>query len=405
MPRILYILHGLVPPKADPRRDPFHFLSEVAEGEVLLPVWWRSLDKIDEFAKASFPTYRVGNFRYHFLLSYRYPAAIRKVATFFFYLRNGLRLNREKRFDVIVTYGTNTPGVAGMVLKYLTGAKLIPEIPGVPENIYKYDAPNPGALVAVKRFLADLVFKMVCLAADCIVLRYPTQLDKYPRLRHKKTKVIHGFVPVRTIPSDGTAEKFLLLVGFPWYTKGVDIVIRAFKSIAAEFPDYTLKLLGHYPDRRPLEELAAGCSQIEFLRPGDFGLVVKMLTSCSVFVLASRTESQGRVLLEAMAARKPLIASAVGGIPYYITDNDNGLLFASENVSELADKMRVMLSSPELRSRIAERGYSRVFSEFDERAFVRSFREMLEGLTPEAHRPGAAALEKPACSKTEAGRG
>ncbi len=380
MPRILYILHGLVPPKADPRRDPFHFLSEVAEGEVLLPVWWRSLDKIEEFARPTFPTYRVGNFRYHFLLSYRYPTVIRKIATFLFYLRQGLRLNREKKFDVIVTYGTNTPGVAGMVLKYLTGAKLIPEIPGVPENIYKYDAPNPGLVVAIKRFLANVVFQMVGMAADCIELRYPTQLQHYPRLQKKKVAVIHGFVPVHTIPPNGAAEKYLLLVGFPWYTKGADIVIRAFKMIASEFPDYTLKLLGHYPDRRPLEELAAGCSQIEFVRPGSFELVVRTMTSCSAFVLASRTEGMPRVLIEAMAAGKPVVASAVGGIPHYIRDNDNGLLFESENPDALAARLRELLSSSELRSRIAERGYTRVMSEFDETSFVRSFGRMVESL-------------------------
>jgi glycosyltransferase involved in cell wall biosynthesis len=74
----------------------------------------------------------------------------------------------------------------------------------------------------------------------------------------------------------------------------------------------------------------------------------------------------GRVLLEAMAARKPIIASAVGGVPHYIEDNDNGLLFRSEDVEELAEKLGTLLANPELQARLAKRGYEKVFSEYDE---------------------------------------
>jgi glycosyltransferase involved in cell wall biosynthesis len=378
--RLLYILPGLVPPTSDPALDKFTFLSEIAEGEVLLPVWWDSPKSVSPFLRETFPIYRTGNFCYHLFLSDRYPKFLRRFATLLFYVRSGLQLHREKRFDAIMVYGTNTPGIAGAVLKWLTGALLIAEIPGVPENAFRYDVPHPGIRDAVKRFVADRLLELVGRTADCIKLLYPWQLRKYPCLHDKKVAVFHDFVPVHVVHPENGEERFILIASHPWYTKGVDVLIRAFKSIAGQFPNYKLKLMGYYPDRESLNNLAAGCAQIEFLAPRPYDEALKVISSCSIYVLASRSESMGRVLVEAMAARKPIIASAVGGVPHYITDNYNGLLFQSENVEELAAKLATLLGSQDLQDRLATRGYEKVLPDYDERSYVRSFDSMLRSL-------------------------
>ena len=84
---------------------------------------------------------------------------------------------------------------------------------------------------------------------------------------------------------------------------------------------------------------------IEFHKPVFYDKVVKLMAGCSLFILPSRTEAMGRVLLEAMACEKPIIASNVGGIPEVIKNGYNGLLFKSENVDDLADKIRLVLSN------------------------------------------------------------
>jgi glycosyltransferase involved in cell wall biosynthesis len=279
-----------------------------------------------------------------------------------------------------MTYGTNRPGIAGVILKWITRAKLIVEIPGVPENAFRFDEPHPGIRTAIKRYFADHFLVLVGKTADCIKLLYPWQLQKYPQLHNKRVAVFHDFVPVHVINPEQSEERFILLVGYPWYTKGVDVLIRAFKSIAAQFPNYTLKLMGSYPDREFLNKLAGSCQQIEFLTPRQNELALKVIGSCSIYVSASRTEGMPLVLLEAMAARKPIIAAAVGGIPYYMIDNDNALLFQPENVEELAEKLATLLISPELQARLARRGHETVFSEYDERSYVHSFLTMLQSL-------------------------
>lgn len=378
--RLLFILPGPVPPSADASLDKYKYLSEIAEGEVLLPVWWASENSVPEFLRGTFPVFHCQQFSYSLFLSYRYHRSLRGFANFIFYIHRGLQLHRAKKIDFIITYGSNLTGLAGVVLKWITGAKLIVEIPGVPENAFQYDAPHPGKYIAAKRFFADLSLLAVGKAADCLKLLYPQQLQHYPRLQEKGHAVFHDFVPVRTIRPGRDQERYILLAGEPWYTKGVDVLIRAFKLIAGKFPAYKLKLLGYYPDRGELNDLARGSPQIEFLAACPYDRALSIIGSCSVFVLASRSEGMGRVLLEAMAARKPIIASAVGGIPHYIRDNDNGLLFQSENVEELAAKLTALLENEELQSRLATRAYERVLSECDEGAYVRSFRCMLRSL-------------------------
>lgn len=381
MPRLLYILRGRVPPGPDPERDSFTYLSEIAEGEVLLPVWWRSPEEADSHLRGPFPRYRVGKFCYHQFLDRRHRA-FGRLARFSFYVRRGFQLHRQKQFDAILSYGTNLTGIAGVVLKWVTGAKLIAVLPNVPTNAYRYQDSDEGTIAAIKRFVANLGLYFVCLNSDCINILYPWQLREYPRLQRRRIAVFPSFVPLHTIREVPTNEKFILLVGFPWYTKGADLLIRAFKSIAAQFPDWKLKLLGHYPDRAHLDKLAEGCTQIEILKARPNSEAIKIIGSCSLFVLPSRTDAAPRVVREAMAAQKPILASDVGGVAYFVRDSETGLLFQAGNVDDLADKLNTLLRDPELRSRLAVGGHKMIMSEFDERAFLRFTDGMLKSILP-----------------------
>lgn len=382
MTRLLYILPGLVPPGEDAARDRFAHLSEIAEGEILLPVWWSSPAEAPPYLQRTFPFYRVGNFRYQLFLAFRPPKFLQRIAIFLFYLRRGWQLHCERKLDVIAAYGTNRPGIAAVILKWITGAKMIVEVPGVPENAFRYDAPKPGIASSLKRFVADRLLNFVGRHADCIKLLYPTQLSKYRRLAGRRVAVFHDFVLVNTVRNEPSDQRFVLSVGYPWYTKGMDIVIQAFKRIAPDFPEYKLRLLGFFPDRGYLDELAAGCHQIEFLPASPHDKTLKMIAACSVYVLASRTDSMGRVLIEAMAAQKPVIAAAVGGVPYYVDHNRNGFLFESEDVDDLASKLAHVLRSDSLRERLARAGFEKAISVLDERAYVRHFAAMLHAAAP-----------------------
>jgi glycosyltransferase involved in cell wall biosynthesis len=73
----------------------------------------------------------------------------------------------------------------------------------------------------------------------------------------------------------------------------------------------------------------------------------EMMHAFDIFVLPSRNEGMGRVIVEAMAAGKPVVASNVGGIPDLVRDGVNGYLVPSEDSVALAGAMARLLKDPD----------------------------------------------------------
>jgi glycosyltransferase involved in cell wall biosynthesis len=105
----------------------------------------------------------------------------------------------------------------------------------------------------------------------------------------------------------------------------------------------------------------------------------------------------GRVLLEAMAAAKPIIGTRVGGIPHYVHDGENGFLVTPGSVDELSTRMLEVLQDPALARRLGDRGRQLAMSKYDEQAFVRHFAEMFTRMgfgVPSPHEPRHASAER-----------
>jgi glycosyltransferase involved in cell wall biosynthesis len=105
-------------------------------------------------------------------------------------------------------------------------------------------------------------------------------------------------------------------------------------------------------------------------------------------VLPSLREAQGISTLEAMARRKPVVASAVGGIPEVVADGVSGLLVPPADPGALASALIRLVSSPELRARMGEAGYRIVADRFSMEAHVRRIEAIYD---EELQRAGALA--------------
>jgi glycosyltransferase involved in cell wall biosynthesis len=404
--RLLYVLPGLVPPPGNRKADQFLHLPPALSGDILLPTWGKTAEEIAKAVEpGSYPEHRVGNFKYHLFLGGRYPLdSFRlKALTFWFFLRKGLRLSKQQKFDCIWVYGWTLTGLAGLLLARLTGSKLIVHIPGIPENAYQFNRygdayanPKRNLLTAIAKRISDLLLHVVLRNADCAHLLYSEQLNAYPKLGRVRRYITHSFVPVSQIPVTGVNDGSVLLVGAPWYVKGVDILIQAFRMIEAEFPATRLKLLGHYPGQ-DFQTWIGDSQQIEVMKARSHPEALEVIANCGIFVLASRTEALGRVLLEAMAAGKPVIAPKLGGIPHYVQEGVNGLLFERENVADLARQLRRLLISPELQARLGRNGQQLARTQYNETALGESILAMVQKtvsgecaatLAAGDHRPG-----------------
>jgi glycosyltransferase involved in cell wall biosynthesis len=171
------------------------------------------------------------------------------------------------------------------------------------------------------------------------------------------------FEDVENIRQYQLGRHIIFYVGMLEKRKGVDILIRAISIIKKEIPDAHLFIAGIGEEEINLKNLVKELDiedNVKFLGFISEEEKYSYYKSTDLCVFPSRFEWFGIILLEAMACGKPIVASNVGGIPYVVEDGKTGLLFESENVDDLAEKIITLLKDKELRDKMGKAGKGRV---------------------------------------------
>lgn len=169
------------------------------------------------------------------------------------------------------------------------------------------------------------------------------------------------------LSTPGGSGRSILCIASHKETKGADVLLRAFARVVEKAPNWTLILVGGGPLRAKHEELARDLGldgKVLFQGPKSRAEVGALLRFCDLFVLPSRSESFGLVIIEAMACGKPVVASAVGGIPEIIQQGENGILVEPENPAALAEAIIRVLEDEGLRTKIGSNGVETVRKSF-----------------------------------------
>jgi glycosyltransferase involved in cell wall biosynthesis len=160
--------------------------------------------------------------------------------------------------------------------------------------------------------------------------------------------------------------------------KGHRVLLRA----AAQLPGVSFAFAGEGPERAALEALAgelAVSDRVAFL--GYREDIPALLAACDVFALPSLYEGSSLAVLEAMAARRVVVSSAIGGTEELIEDGRSGLLVRPGDVDGLRDALARVVEDEGLRTALAGRARERVEREFTPAAMVganeRIYRELL----------------------------
>jgi glycosyltransferase involved in cell wall biosynthesis len=197
-----------------------------------------------------------------------------------------------------------------------------------------------------------------------------------------KAVSFHNYTPVSNFKKSTKDGDYIMTMGYPYYIKGFDISISAFDRIADKYPNTKLKVVGHLKvkEREYLDSLICNKNQIELLEPLKYSEAMKLVEECKFFVLASRTEAMGRVLLESMAHGKAVIGSSADGIPTFVRDGKNGLIFQSENIEDLKEKIEYLLINDEERHRMGKEGFNYVNTTLSEGSYLREYKKVIDDL-------------------------
>ncbi len=161
--------------------------------------------------------------------------------------------------------------------------------------------------------------------------------------------------------------------------KGVDVLIAALDLLQHVRPQLRTLIVGDGPLKDELEETAHQFQlddKVKFLGHRDD--VPKLLAAADFLVLPSRYEGLPNVVLEAMAFRKPVVATAAPGTTEVVADGTTGLLVPIDDANALAKAMRTLVDDLELRRRMGVAGRTRVEVEFGVEAMVEKFAELYE---------------------------
>ena len=137
-------------------------------------------------------------------------------------------------------------------------------------------------------------------------------------------------------------------------SKRPDLLVRAFAAMSREA---SLVVVGDGPLRERVEEMAASSvprGRVHLQGFVEHTQVPRVLASLDVLVLPSEYEELGSVLVEAMAAGVPVVATDVGGIPEVVRDGETGLLVPPGDVAALTAALDRLTADRELRRRLGE---------------------------------------------------
>jgi glycosyltransferase involved in cell wall biosynthesis len=180
---------------------------------------------------------------------------------------------------------------------------------------------------------------------------------------------------------------------YPW--KNLDFLIRLLPRLR---PDLTLVIVGGGPEQGALEAEARAAGVAERVRiTGSIphGAVQEYLRAADVFLLNTRYEGLSHVLLEAMAARAPVVASDVGGNPEVVRHGENGLLVPLDDGVAIGRSIDSLLDDPALAARLTAQG-ARDVLDFRWDELVRQTATTLEELTSTKGTPLGAPLKRDA---------
>ena len=159
----------------------------------------------------------------------------------------------------------------------------------------------------------------------------------------------------------GFSDSTILYAGRLAVEKNIDVLVRALATVVRELPDALLALAGHGTARPRLERLAAECGfghRLKFLGTLDKPALARAYRAEDVFAIASTSETQSMVLLQAMSSGLPAVGARWRALPEYIAD-DAGLLAEPGDAGQFAAHLLSLLREPSMRARMGERAAAR----------------------------------------------
>ncbi|GIG19679.1 glycosyl transferase [Cellulomonas chitinilytica] len=259
---------------------------------------------------------------------------------------------------------------------------------GVPVLAHVHEAEDGGRLVAAGLAAPLLLARRVVAnsAAAAAVL-----VGALPRLA-ARIEVVHNGVPAPPAPPADASH----VAGTPWRLavvgrlsprKGTDVAVEAVALLAAEGLDVHLSVAGtpfegyewfvdELRERAGRPDLAGRVDLLGYVHP-----TWDLLAASDVVLVPSRVEPFGNTAVEALLARRPVVASRTQGLAEVVRDGDTGLLVPPDDPRALAEAVATLLRDDGLRASLARAGEDDAHDRFSTARYAQRLLRVLDEVT------------------------
>lgn len=292
----------------------------------------------------------------------------------YFASRRVARLLRDQQIDVVHSHNTQAFIHGGLAVLSSGVSTLV-------HTDHARVFPDKLRYTVAERLLSTLAWRVVGVSENTT-----ENLHRYVRIPRQKLLTIPNGIEARLfeapvdrlavraslgIPSDA---ELLILGARLEPQKGMSFLLRAVAQLAATRPRVHLVLAGEGSLRESLgaEARALGIeARVHFV--GVRLDMPALLRAAEIFVLPSLWEGLPMIVLEALAASCPIVASAVGGVPSAVKDGRTGVLVPPSDVDALARALHRLLDSPATREVLARQGRALFDEAFSAQAMTRRY--------------------------------
>ncbi len=255
-----------------------------------------------------------------------------------------IRLFHSKKPDIVHLHNMGALPPYIWILSYVFRFKLIITLHGY--NILELPT-HP----AHKHWIFARVLERANHVTACSAAVLADATKRVPCIKNKSSVIFNGIdlSEFKDTRKYSWPHPYILCLANPHLYKGIDILLMAFSHVIKTHPEVTLILAGDgggaLESCREFATLLKIHEHVAFLGEiNNRSTVIALLNGCEFCVLPSRWEPFGIALLEAMAAGKAIITTAIGGPPEFIQDGIQGLLVKPKDVNALADAIKKLLN-------------------------------------------------------------
>ena len=285
-------------------------------------------------------------------------------------------LTRKHRFTLIHAFWLLPNGFIGAVICRLCKIPLMVALRGSDMLVSKQNV--------IFKWMARWTLKQASMVTSVTPSFFP-DLENFGIPKEKRRLILNGSHPnlfpspskkrliemrkKYSIPENGLV---ILGLGRIVLKKGFDLLIRALPEVRKRIPHVKVIIGGDGSDLPRLKTLATDLSVSDIVEfPGTInrGDVPDYFHLCDLFVLPAIFDPSGNVdgcpnvILEAMACGKPVVASAISGIPYVVKDGETGILVEEKNIPQLISALITFLTDREKCLRFGVAGRQRILNE------------------------------------------